>query len=116
LKWSCDWDFVAAENEFRQAIDLDRNNVGAHGSLATCLLLVGRFGESRAEALRVEEIDPNSSQESAFLLYIAGRYADALGRFKKANDLGGTSATRLAMVASCYARMGLARDSLATAE
>jgi len=119
LKWSCDWDFVGAENEIRQAIDLDRNNVDAHSSLAALLSLLGRSDESLAEVLRIEQIDPNSSatmQDSAWLHYRAGRYADALGRFKKANDLGGISATRLAILASCYARMGLARDSLATAE
>jgi tetratricopeptide (TPR) repeat protein len=119
LKLDGDWDFVGAENEYRQAIDLDRNNVGAHVSLAALLSRVGRFDESLAEALRIEQIDPNSSatmQDSALYHYLAGRYADALGRFKKANDLGGISATRLAILASCYARTGLARDSLATAE
>jgi TolB-like protein/DNA-binding winged helix-turn-helix (wHTH) protein len=53
-----DWDFPAAEREFRRAIELDRNNAGAHDFYGNFLDLMGRLPEGAIEEQRAQELDP----------------------------------------------------------
>jgi tetratricopeptide (TPR) repeat protein len=55
-------------------------------------------------------------QQSAFIYYLAGRHAEAIDRFNKANEMGPSSATRLAIMAGSYARRGMYDESIAAAE
>ena len=54
-----DWDFPAAEREFRRAIELDRNNAGAHDFYGNFLDLMGRLPEGAIEEQRAQELDPS---------------------------------------------------------
>ena len=53
-----DWDYPAAEREFRQAIELDPNNAVAHDFYGNFLDLMGRLPEGAREELRAQELDP----------------------------------------------------------
>lgn len=119
LKYRFDWDFSGGESNIRRAISLNENSLGAHSALAYYLSCVSRFDESVKEALKAEQLDPNSTgtaQTTALEYYFQGRYDQAIEKFDRAIELGGNSATRLAILASCYVRKGMNTQSLACAE
>ena len=85
-----DWDFAAAEREFRRAIQIDPNYALGRSFLAWYLAAMGRFDESIAEDKRAMEIDPLSAAVNADLgwdLYMARRYDEAIDQLRKAIDL-----------------------------
>ena len=53
-----DWDFVAAEKEFKRAIELAPNGPVAHHMYAHFLLSMGRMEEARAESRHAMDVDP----------------------------------------------------------
>lgn len=55
-----DWDFAAAEREFKASIAQNPNNATARQWYAEFLQSVGRFDESLVQLRRAEEIDPIS--------------------------------------------------------
>jgi TolB-like protein/DNA-binding winged helix-turn-helix (wHTH) protein len=55
-----DWDWAAAEREFKRAIELNPNYAMAHHWYAHLLIETGRTQESLAEASRALELDPYS--------------------------------------------------------
>lgn len=57
-----DWNWAAAEKEFRLAIDLDPDYAAAHYWLSDVLAITGRAEESIREAKRARELDPFSPQ------------------------------------------------------
>ena len=55
-----DWDWPAAEREFKRAIELNPAYATAHQWYAVYLFSMGRFDEGITEALRARELDPLS--------------------------------------------------------
>jgi TolB-like protein/DNA-binding winged helix-turn-helix (wHTH) protein len=55
-----DWDYPAAEREFRRAIELDPNNAFAHDFYGNFLDLMGRLPEGAREEQRAQELDPGN--------------------------------------------------------
>lgn len=53
-----DWDWLAAEREFKRAIDLNPDYTEAHHSYSHYLIAMGRTAESLAESKRALELDP----------------------------------------------------------
>jgi TolB-like protein len=57
------WDFAAAEADFRRALTLDPDSPEVHASYARSVLLpTGRFEEARAAAVRLTNADPLNAQ------------------------------------------------------
>ena len=76
-----EWDWAAAEREFRQALDLRPNFADAHFSYSRFLAASGRMPEAVAALRKAEELDPRSlplKANTALLFYFQGRYDDAL--------------------------------------
>lgn len=55
-----EWDWSAAEHEYRRAIELNPNFAAAHQDYAIFLSLQGRFDQAMAEAQRAQDLDPLS--------------------------------------------------------
>jgi tetratricopeptide (TPR) repeat protein len=53
-----DWNWSAAEQEFKRAIELNPNEAVAHSWYSNYLTETGRFAEARIEAKRAWELDP----------------------------------------------------------
>lgn len=85
-----DWDWAAAEQKARHAIELNPNSAFAHRALAHVLSNLGRHAEAIPEAARARELDPTSlitnAREGA-ALFSAGRYGEARERLQKALEL-----------------------------
>jgi tetratricopeptide (TPR) repeat protein len=58
LNWRYDWDWKAAEREFRHAIDLNPNNVEGHEALVWYLAWSGRRDAALAEVQKIHTLDP----------------------------------------------------------
>ena len=85
-----DFDWPAAEREFRRALAINPNVVAAHFGLATLLLTQDQPDEGFAHMRSARELDPMSpvlnSLEAAYLL-AAGRRDEARARLNRAFDI-----------------------------
>jgi TolB-like protein/Tfp pilus assembly protein PilF/tRNA A-37 threonylcarbamoyl transferase component Bud32 len=85
-----DWDWAAAESEFKRSIKLKPNYAAAHEFYGLYLVSVGRANEGIAESERSVDLDPLSPETNAFLgwvLYFAHRYGQAIEQLRKTTDL-----------------------------
>jgi Flp pilus assembly protein TadD len=90
IRFSFDWDWIAAEEELQRAISLSPENPDAHRAYGHLLSNLGRHDEALAEIRLVRELDPlmliGNALEGQFLFY-AGRNREAEVRFRKTLDL-----------------------------
>jgi TolB-like protein/DNA-binding winged helix-turn-helix (wHTH) protein/Tfp pilus assembly protein PilF len=79
------WDWNAAEQDFKRAIDLNPSYANAHNFYASFLMSRGRIEESIASSTRARELDPFSlaiSAQRGFLLENARRYGEAIEQLR----------------------------------
>src|ERR1044071_4943154 len=111
-----DWDWAAAEQEFRRAIELDPNYALGRSFLAWHLAAMGRFDESIAEDKRALALDPLSTAVNADLgwdLYLARRYDEAIEQLLKAVDLDPNYWVSHVLLGRCYEQMGKLNEAVA---
>jgi TolB-like protein/Flp pilus assembly protein TadD/predicted Ser/Thr protein kinase len=85
-----DWDWAAAEREFRRAIELKPTDSMTRDIYAWFLVPMGRTDEAIAENKKAIDLDPLSLHTNTFLgmtLYHARRYAEAIVQLRKTIDL-----------------------------
>jgi TolB-like protein/Tfp pilus assembly protein PilF len=85
-----DYDFAAAEPEYKRAIDLNPNYATAHQWFGEMLLNAGRFDEAAAEYRRALELEPLSlpiNWDYGRFLYMTRRYDESLAQHKKTIEL-----------------------------
>ena len=90
-----EWDWRAAEQEFRRALELQPNYADAYFSYSRFLASRRRLDEAIAQLSHAVELDPLSvslQANRALLDYFAGRYDDAATRLR---DLLGQDSTDL---------------------
>jgi TolB-like protein/Flp pilus assembly protein TadD len=76
-----EWDWRAAEREFRKALELRPSFADAHFSYSRFLAASGRMAEAIAEIREAEALDPRElslKANKALLYYFDGRYDEAL--------------------------------------
>jgi len=85
VDWYYEWNWPAAEEEYKRALALDPNSVVAHQFYGISLSSLPRAGEGIAEARKAVEIDPLSPEANTLLglgFYYAHRYTDAIAQFR----------------------------------
>ena len=90
VKWWADWDWTAAEAEFKRAIELDPNNANFRAVYADFLSTQERFTDAIAQAQRAQELDPISVYVSSVLVkvyYNARQYDRALESYRQMSEL-----------------------------
>jgi tetratricopeptide (TPR) repeat protein len=88
-----DYDFPAAESEFRRALQVSPNYAPAHSFYGWYLISMKRFDEGIAECQRARQLDPLSSETNFLLgqsLYLARRYDQAINQLLTTIDLDPT--------------------------
>jgi len=109
-----DWNWAAAEAEFRLAIDGGPSLADAHAEYAPYLQGLGRFDEAIASARRARALDPLSpdylSQEGRSL-FRARRYDEAVDRFRRALELDPNFGSALTRLIDTYLVMGRFNDA-----
>jgi len=81
VRFSYDWQFAEAEQEFKRALALNPGLADAHHGYGGYLAFMGRFDESLAEMKRVGQLDPlspNLVTQPGLPCYLAGRYDEAI--------------------------------------
>jgi len=85
-----DWNWVAAEKEYRRAIALSPSYATAHHWYARLLTRLGRHDGAIAEISRAQELDPLSpiiNTAAANVYYYAGQYDRAIDEAQKTLEL-----------------------------
>jgi TolB-like protein/Tfp pilus assembly protein PilF len=85
-----DWDWPAAEREYKRALELNPGYAQAHNWYAGYLTYTGRFDDGIAEAMRARELDPLSlplNNALAGRLLAGGRYDEALRQVQQTLEL-----------------------------
>jgi DNA-binding winged helix-turn-helix (wHTH) protein/TolB-like protein/Flp pilus assembly protein TadD len=85
-----DWDWAAAETEYRRAIELNANYATAHQWYGEHLALLGRFDEALKEMKLAGELDPLSLiiiKDTGAVYYCARKYELASKYFRQALEM-----------------------------
>ena len=113
-----DWDWKAAENQFKRALELDANNADTHLFYAHFLTNMGRFEEGLAEVKRARELDPVNLRINALeglFLVNAGQIDAALARMRKTFELDANYWLAHVLAASAYIEKGMFAEAAAEA-
>jgi TolB-like protein/DNA-binding winged helix-turn-helix (wHTH) protein/Flp pilus assembly protein TadD len=100
-----DWDFDAADKEFRRAIELNPGYATAHHWYAWHLSLLGRFDEAIAEMKKAQNLDPLSliiNADLAELLGLAHSYDDSIRQSLKTIEIDPNFALAHNQLAQAY--------------
>jgi serine/threonine protein kinase/tetratricopeptide (TPR) repeat protein len=119
VHWLYDWDWAAADREFRRAIELDPGYVMAHHWRGLFLGEMGRFDEAEAQMQKALERDPISAPVYADygrVLYWARRYDEALEKYRKAAELNSNFGSMTLERELLYEQMGRFEDWAASIE
>jgi TolB-like protein/Flp pilus assembly protein TadD len=118
LFWN-DWDYPAAEREFRRAIELNPNYPTAHHWFSEFLITSGKVEEAIKEAARAEELDPLSpiiSTDAAANFYFARRFGVAVPRLKRVLELDPNFQVARWYLGKSYGQLGRHADGIAELE
>jgi len=113
-----DWNWNAAENQFKRALELNPNSVDTHQSYAHLLSSTGRHAEALAEIKHSREIDPlnvrTNALEGQYLTH-AGRTDEALAVLKKTFELEPNFWLAHLFASSAYIEKGMFAEAVAEA-
>lgn len=116
--WS-DWDFVAAEREFRRALELNPNQPDVHGDYSLFLVRMGRTSEAVAAASRAIALDPISPSNIRYLAlayYFSRQYDLAIEQARKALDLDPKYDRARHVLGIAYLEKGMHEEALSELE
>ncbi len=115
VKYQFDFDWVAAEREFKKAIELNPNVAHIHLAYGWYLMSIGRFDEATRELERAQEIDPHSmtiNRARGMLLYYMHQFDKAIEHLQRiANAEPGVALNHWAL-AQAYEQKGMYEESL----
>jgi len=103
------WEWAAAEREFKRAIELNPSFSRAHSQYANYLSAMGRHEQAIAEARRGRELDPFSTGRNwrlGAVLVLARRFDEAIEQLKKTLELDSNFDTAHTWLGYAYAAMG----------
>jgi TolB-like protein/DNA-binding winged helix-turn-helix (wHTH) protein/Tfp pilus assembly protein PilF len=115
----CDNNLLAAEGEFRRALELQPRSSDALRSYAWLALASGRLDQALQLAQRAASLDPLNAWNFAApgdVHWTAGRFAEAEAAYRKAVELGPTDAGLHALLANILLSTHKAAEAVAEAE
>jgi tetratricopeptide (TPR) repeat protein len=118
-KFLYDWEWEAAEKEYRRAVDLNPNNAMAYHRFAILLGKSGRADEALRNIRRPQRLDPLSPTINRILvetLLIAGQLDQALEQSRKTLDLLSETYYAHFVAGQVYIRKGLYQEAIAELE
>jgi tetratricopeptide (TPR) repeat protein len=114
-----DRDWTDAERELRRAIELKPGIQVAHRWYAFSLSAMGRHEEAFAEIERARQISPQSpvlATAVANVLFLAGRYDDAIEQSRKALELDSGAVSAHTVLRWAYEKKGMHNEALSAFE
>jgi serine/threonine protein kinase/TPR repeat protein len=116
VKERWDWDFAAAEREYKRAIELNPDYAEAHHRYSVFLSAMGRFDEAIAEIERARQLDPLSlviAVDSARPFTLSGRYDHAVEILRKVLDMDPNFQRAHHLLAVNYSYVGRHEEAIA---
>jgi TolB-like protein/Flp pilus assembly protein TadD len=114
-----EWDFAAAENDFKRAIELNPNYPTGHFWYANLLAMMGRIDESQAEMKRALELDPLSliiNVVQAFTYLEIREIDQAIEQARKAVELDPNFVYSRFTLGLCFRAKGMFKEAVAELE
>ncbi len=109
VNYRYDFDWTAAENNFKKAIQLNPNNFAARQRYGEFLHFAGRFDEGFEQQKIALSIEPNSARilnEMAFGAYLGRRFDEAVSYAKNAQYIDKSNAAALYNASEIYEHKG----------
>jgi TolB-like protein/Flp pilus assembly protein TadD len=115
IKLWLDWEWAAAELEFKQGISLNPNSALAHDQYAMYLAAMGRLGEATSEARRAQTLDalsPIVNTDLGWCLLYAGRGGEAVDQFRRTLELDATYVSARWGLGASYAQQHMFKEAV----
>lgn len=113
------WNWSAAEQHFKRALELNPSYANAHNFYASYLMSRGRIDESIAASNRARELDPFSlaiNVQRGFLLENARRYGEAIEQLRAVTAMDPNHYQAYWNLGHTYAANGQFAEAVAAAE
>jgi TolB-like protein/DNA-binding winged helix-turn-helix (wHTH) protein/Tfp pilus assembly protein PilF len=114
-----DWNWSAAEREFRKAIELNPNYANAHHWYGDYLSAVGRHEQAIAESRRALELDPLSPIINAWLgwrYYFARQFDQAIDQYRETLEIDPNFMPVHLVLGQAYEQKGMLNEAIAELE
>jgi tetratricopeptide (TPR) repeat protein len=105
---ACDWNFVAADEHYRQAMELDASYATARQWYALHLCDMGKYDEAIEEMQKAERLDPLSlviGTDVAHTFLVAGLYQRSIAQCRKVLEVDPTFAAAHFQIGEAYMKM-----------
>jgi serine/threonine protein kinase/Flp pilus assembly protein TadD len=112
-----DWDWSAAEAEFKRAIELNPNYATVHEWYGLYLSLMGKFDEAIAETEKARDLDPLSpiiNTLSAASYLFAGRFEESIAGLEKTLEFDADFLPATGYIVMAYVANGMCEDAVRT--
>src|SRR6266516_3119515 len=114
-----DWDWPAAEREYRRALEINPSLPEAQLGYANYLSTLGHFDEALSRVQQAYLFDPlalESRKEALWIYYFSGRMPETVEQARKTIELEPAASLPYAILAMAYAQMGQRAETLGAAE
>lgn len=114
-----DWDWPAAEKEYRRALEINPSSPEAQLGYANYLGTLGRFDEALSRVQQAYLYDPlavESRNEALWIYYFSGRMPETIEQCRKTIELWPAAGTAYIVLAMAYAQMGKRAETQRAAE
>jgi TolB-like protein/DNA-binding winged helix-turn-helix (wHTH) protein/Tfp pilus assembly protein PilF len=114
-----DWNWPAADQEFKRAIALAPGLAPSHRWYAIYLAAMGRFAEGTAEAQRAEDLDPlsvSAHDAAAIVAVCMGQYDRSIAEGRKILELDANDPRAYLDMAAGHSQKGMYPEALQDAE
>ena len=114
-----DWDWPAAEREYRRALEINPSLPEAQLGYANYLGTLGRFDEALSRVQQAYLYDPlavESRNEALWIYYFSGRMPETIEQCRKTIELAPAAGTAHALLSMAYAHTGQPTETLRAVE
>jgi len=114
-----DWDWPAAEKEYRRALEINPSSPEAQLGYANYLGTLGRFDEALVRVQQAYLYDPlavESRNEALWIYYFSGRMPETIEQCRKTIELEPAAGTAYIVLTMAYAQMSKRAETLRAAE
>ena len=116
IKLWLDWDWPAADREFKQSIELNNGSALAHNQYGMYLAAMGQLDNAIAELKRAQSLDslsPIINTDLGWCLLYAGRGQEALSQFRTTLELDPNYVSARWGLGSAYTQQRLYSEAIA---
>ena len=113
-----DWDWLAAEKEYRKALEINPSLPEAQLGYADYLGTLGRFDEALSRVQQAYLYDPlavESRNEALWIYYFSGQMPETINQCRKTIELEPAAGTAYVILTMAYAQLGKHAETLRAA-